>query len=892
MTRLAETRLRSLSLQGHYPTLRSLLAGQECRDAAARDKARLPGSSQPFVAYQTEDGRRGRLEVRDQDLLLLAHGRPEEVAEHCGLVLRARSGDGDAAAAVEARAGGLSRLLRDIRGRADRAESPCLVPSTSERRHAADQVSHKGEMLLKLSRLGYPVPDFVILTAGAYERPEEEQERLAAAALETLASMTGRQAGLSQAPLVFALRCAMPSYYPGVMPTFLNVGVTRPGLPALEAAFGRQAALKMHVNNLRNLLAALDRELYDSAARRFRADLPEAELGRTAEWAAGLIARIDGTLLDDPLRQTRFFIRQGYRYFEDNQDLLLTLGRGRRQFPALILQQMVCTVRGTDSYAGVLFSRHSRTGAGLQLETARSVFGEEIMTGDLGTEHTSFEDPEQVREAFPCVHHFLPKLPELEQQLEGPAMLEFAVESAGGRQLFALLQANVPGMTGRAALIAVTDLHQAGAVSRRRVTELICPYHIKQIESDTIDPESIPAMARFCSGVAILPRAAVSAKIYFSAEAAIAGKRRGEKVCYCKRSFGPGDTVVMQEMDAILSLTSAAIHVVTICQTFGSPSLLSLDKDGVRLLEDEGCLVSRSGERLREGAWITISSRRQALFTGRARFKPARLLGYMRGESVRMAAEEKPVFDALAYAYRYYQRLVRGLELDQIARLNELVRIVNLDLRGAEQEARTLINGWYDAHERGYVDEIFNCEMGDHLNQHRVFSMLTVERQTRFFQAALERCARERRSGYTAGAFMLGRFLSTALPAAFWRALEPASVALAANEWVLFEKYLQVLFDVGERHVSRARKTILRAGLGAIPLSAARVRHLLPARLAGADLERARAAVPDWADPQAGEALELLRRPYSEHFDPADPAAAAAFRRLCDEAGAATRPLG
>lgn len=887
MAPFAAAGLKALTLHGHYPNLRSVLAGLESRKASGKGEA-LPGVSKASLSYVTETGIPGSLEVREQDLLLLAHSGWREVVEHCYLLLLARSGDAGAAAAVGARARDLSRLLADIRRSANEAESPFLVPSTSDERHGAEIASHKGAMLLKLSRLGYPVPDFVILTSEVYSRPEPDRERLVRSALETLSSMTGRTAGLSKAPLAFALRCAMPAYYPGVMPTFLNVGITEADLPALEQTFGRQAALKMYVNNLRNLVTVLERRSDGSTSKRFRADLNDDELAALAGQATQAVNELDPALLKDPLYQTLFFIREGYRYFEDNQDLLLTLSRGRKQFPALILQQMVCTVRGMDSYAGVLFSRHPRTGTGMQMETARGVFGEEIMTGDHGTDHTEFQDRAEVKDTFPAVHHFLPKVVGLEQQLEGPALLEFAVETTFGRQLFALLQADNPGLTGRAALVAVKDLHQAGVVSRQRVTELICPYHIKQIEADTIDPQSIATMERFCSGVAILPRSAVSAQIYFSAKSARAGKRRGEKVCFCKRSYGPADTVVLQEMDAILSLTSAAIHVVTVCQTFGSPSLLSLEKDGVTLDEKERCLISRTGERIQEGEWITISSRRQALFKGRAQYVPARLLAHMRGEAVGIDAAEKPDFDALADAYRYYQRLMEGVQSDQIMRLNELVRIVNLDLRGAEQEARALINDWYEGHEQAYVDEIFQCELGDHLNQHRVFNMLTLERKSRFFRSALERCAAERRSGYSAGAFMLGRFLSASLPAAFWKTLEPARAALAVNEWVLFEKYLQVLFDVDERQM--ARKAILGAGLTEIIVKPSRVRHLLPAKLAGVDLAAARAALPDWADPQARDTLELLERPYAEFFDPASPAEAEAFGRLCREAGVEAPP--
>ncbi len=99
----------------------------------------------------------------------------------------------------------------------------------------------------------------------------------------------------------------------------------------------------------------------------------------------------------------------------------------------------------------------------------------------------------------------------------------------------------------------------------------------------------------------------------------------------------------MREVDAIISLTSAAIHVVTICQSLGIPALLNLEKNGVSL-QPGGGLVNSSGREIKEGDWITISSRRRTIYEGKAKFKPARLLRYMKGEPVELDEEEKKAF--------------------------------------------------------------------------------------------------------------------------------------------------------------------------------------------------------------------------------------------------------
>jgi phosphohistidine swiveling domain-containing protein len=520
----------------------------------------------------------------------------------------------------------------------------------------------------------------------------------------------------------------------------------------------------------------------------------------------------------------------------------------------------------------------------VELQSARNIFGEEMMTGTAEFKTTTFEDQQAVKDAFPAVYHFLPHLCELERDFESPVTIEFAVEATGRYQWFALLQLNETGMAGRAALISVVDMHKSGAISRKRVTELIRPYHIKQLTSDTIDQENFNTLTPFSPGFAVLPRSAVSARVYFTGDAALSAKAQNEKVCLCKKTFVPTDTVVMREMDAVLSLTSAAVHVVTICQSLGIPALLNLEKYGVSLCPD-GRLMNFTGSIIREGDWITISSRRNMVYQGAAQFTPARLLRYMKGEHPEQGAEESREFAAVAYAYRYYQQLVRGMTVDKISSLSEVTRLVNFELRSESDDARQLVNGWFDERETVYMEEVLKSDIGDHLGQSNVFEMLTLDRKVRFFKAALAKCHGERISGYEAGAFMLGRFLALRYPVAFWKSFAPLEIALLVNEWVLFEKYLQVLHNVGERKVLKARKQILKEGLDQLSLHAGFVHSLITLKLSGAHLDEARSALPEWSDPQSARVLELLQQPYHAFYNFRAEWSLGELRKICQAEG-------
>ncbi|MFH2204707.1 MAG: hypothetical protein ABIJ96_16455 [Elusimicrobiota bacterium] len=861
---VADFRLRAL-----YPNLRDLFNSFGDRRARGKKKSKALGYFPPIAEYRLRHDAPGRdrvLELRDVDVPLLMNTSHDRGKRYMSCLLEARKGNAGARAEIDNLVNEFFATLEQRYWGAPVFADRHVVPSMCEGPSSTDIVSHKGSILLKLSRQGYPVPDFVVLTSNVYLDRKKDFARHTCRALSDLERLTGQRFGSSNNPIVVAVRCAMPRYYPGLMPTYLNAGVIESTLPPLSRLFGEKAACRMYLNNLRNLLGSfISGEDFKTEAA-VSSDLPLEDLKELVANFRERVARFDRRLLEDAVYQVQFLADQAYRQYDAHADLISTLSRGEKHYPSLILQKMVCTVRDDASYAGVLISRDAKSGSGRHLEIGRNIFGEDIMTGTIPTQQIRYGSAEEIKSSFPAVYHFSPALDELEREFEGPVTVEFAAEGTRGHELFAMLQLNDTGMTGQAAFISTVDMHKSGIISRKRLTQLILPYHIKQLQGDAIDESSFATLERFSQGVSILPRSAVCAQIYFSAEAALGAKKRGERVCFCKKSFTPADAVVMREVDAIVSLNSAAIHVVAICQSFGTPALLNLEAEGVRLLP-AGRLVNGQGVEIEEGVWVTISSRSQALFRGKARLKPARFSRYLRREKVPLSEEEEALFSRMAYAYRYYQQLVRGLKLDQVSSLSELIRLVNLEMRGEAEEARDFVHGWFDSHEAFYVDEVLKSEMGDHLNQHTVFDMLTLDRKIRFYKLALERCAREKISGYAAGTFMLGRFLSRAKPVDFWKSFVPAEAALLVNEWVLFEKYIQVLYDVGERQVTRARHKILKEGLETMRLAAHNVAVLVTLKLSPLDLAEVRGAIPEWADPQTSEVLQILSAPYKELFD-------------------------
>jgi hypothetical protein len=842
-------------LRGGYPSFTSRRFALRHRER--QDPVLPPGLRVPIVEYWTDaTGPPRLLRLRALDSSAVCQPSWEAARTYLQWIIAARAGQPEARRLLELAFQPLVAAARRHQQHARIEENEQVVPSTSVQQYSPRLISHKGTTLLGLCQAGYPVPDFCILTAQAYQLTDSAHERVLSTAINNLEQIAMQRLGGRCDPLVFAIRCAMPQYIPGLMPTYLNVGVTDQTADALRARYGQTVGDKIQLNSLRTMHHLLMRE--PPACLAFESPAHEIECLRSS------IAQCDRVLLRDASYQTRFFIRQVRDFYRRNQDLLLTLTRKGEGLPAAILQRMVWSVRDA-SYPGVLHSRHSSTAAGMEIESGPSIFGEEIMTGTVQPVHTEFTDREQIHADFSAVYHFFPCIERLEQRMQGPVTIEFAVESDHRHSLFALLQLDAAELSGRAMLLSVMDLYRQGVIADHRVAELIRPYHLKQLFSPRIDRAAMERLQLFCRGISLLPRSAVTAQICFSATAAIETKRRGIPVCFCKHSFIPSDRVVMGEVDCMLSLTPAAIHVVTACRGYGVPAFLNLEQDGVRLVD--GQLINMAGQALREGDWVTLSCRDQLIFAGRAQFTPGRFRTYIDGDPVELSPDERTVFRAIREAYREYRTVIEALETEQRLDLNTLIKIVQNDLSEDHDKAAAMVNCWFDGRAHSYTEEVLQSELGMHQDQHRVYQLLSTTRRIDFFKHACGVCRTRGLKGFAAGSFMLGRFLCRPQTCDFWRAFAPHELVFMLNEYVLFEKYLQLLNDVGERRLNRARAQLLEEGLSAIRLRRTTAHGFVQLKLVMPDWDAITAALGPGHEGETQALLALLQQPYGALFD-------------------------
>ena len=176
--------------------------------------------------------------------------------------------------------------------------------------------------------------------------------------------------------------------------------------------------------------------------------------------------------------------------------------------------------------------------------------------------------------------------------------------------------------------------------------------------------------------------------------------------------------------------------------------------------------------------------------------------------------------------------------------------------------------------------------MGDHNDQSRLFNLLLTDHKIDFFRRISATCISRTVSGLTAGSFMIGRFVARPLPVKMWSSLTDEEIAFLLNEYVLYEKYIQVLQEVGEIKLARAHSRIETEGIDNMVLRNFDLGNFIPLLYANRNWNSIAAELEKHEHQDNTHLLiEMLSRPVEELFDMSKPWKRAFVEQKLKEAG-------
>ena len=211
------------------------------------------------------------------------------------------------------------------------------------------------------------------------------------------------------------------------------------------------------------------------------------------------------------------------------------------------VQVMVFGNMGDDSGTGVAFTRNPSMGAHeLFGDYLRNAQGEDVVAGIRTPKHINEmrDDP-----MLPGVYdEFVAIAQRLEKHYRDMQDLEFTIE----RGKLYMLQTRNGKRTGAAAVKIAVDLANEGIIDRKTAVQRVPPGDLVQLLYPVIDPKS-PAKP-IATGTKAGPGAAIG-RVTFTAEAAEAQGKAGEKVILVRRETSPEDLRGMIEAQGILTST-------------------------------------------------------------------------------------------------------------------------------------------------------------------------------------------------------------------------------------------------------------------------------------------------------------------------------------------------
>ena len=130
---------------------------------------------------------------------------------------------------------------------------------------------------------------------------------------------------------------------------------------------------------------------------------------------------------------------------------------------------------------------------------------------------------------------------------------------------------------------------------------------------------------------------------------------------------------------------------------------------------------------------------------------------------------------------------------------------------------------------------------------------------------------------------MLGRFLTIMLPIVFWKNFIEQEIMFLLNESVLFDKYIHILYEVGERNISKARHKILQEGLQEINLRTSNTKNFTSLKLAFNNWAKLSKKVSFQYDVETTKLVEELKLPFGKLYDYTKPWSLSKLQKICNE---------
>ena len=486
----------------------------------------------------------------------------------------------------------------------------------------------KGANLAEMTGLGLPVPQGFTITTEActqyYEDGREINAEIQAQIneyIEKMEEITGKKFGDKENPLLVSVRSGARASMPGMMDTFLNLGLNEDVVEVIAKKSNNPRwawdCYRRFIQMYSDVVMEVGKKYFEELIDKMKAErgvtydveLTADDLKELAgQFKAEYKENIGQDFPDDPKEQLMGAVKAVFRSWDNPR---ANVYRRDNDIPyswgtAVNVQSMAFGNMGDDCGTGVAFTRDPATGEKkLMGEFLINAQGEDVVAG-VRTPMPIAKMAEEFPEAF---EQFQNVCQTLENHYRDMQDMEFTVEN---KKLY-MLQTRNGKRTAQAALKIACDLVDEGMRTQEEAVAMIDPRNLDTLLHPQFDAAALKAATPIGKGLGASPGAACG-KIVFTAEDAENWNANGEKVVLVRLETSPEDITGMKASQGILTVRGGMTsHAAVVARGMGTCCVSGC---GDIAMDEANKKFTLAGKEFHEGDYISIDGSTGNIYDG------------------------------------------------------------------------------------------------------------------------------------------------------------------------------------------------------------------------------------------------------------------------------------
>lgn len=443
----------------------------------------------------------------------------------------------------------------------------------------------KGVNLCEMTRIGVPVPQGFIVSTEACNQYYEDGKNLTASieqeiydTMTKLESITGKQFGGKENPLLVSVRSGARVSMPGMMDTILNLGLNDEVVEVISKATNNERfaydSYRRFIQMFSDVVMGIEKksfehlmdEMKEKKGVKLDTELDANDLKELVRQFKDHYKKEKGEEFpSDPKKQLIEAVVAVFRSWNNPRAIVY---RRMNDYPsswgtAVNVQEMVFGNKGEQSGTGVAFSRNPSTGENkIFAEYLMNAQGEDVVAGIRTPEPI-----ETLEQRNPAIYkEFIDIVEKLENHYKDMQDMEFTIEE--GKLYF--LQTRNGKRTAQAALKIAVDLVEEKLINKEEAILKVEPKQLDTLLHPTFDPQVIKNSTVITKGLPASPGAATG-KIAFTAQEAKERAANGEQVVLVRLETSPEDIEGMVAAQGVLTVRGGMTsHAAVVARGMGT----------------------------------------------------------------------------------------------------------------------------------------------------------------------------------------------------------------------------------------------------------------------------------------------------------------------------------